>query len=535
MDTRTRKRVLYGTALAGLLVLVTGGCLYFWGKRKMTDLGPQARLRIIQALEQRFDADVDLKSLQISLYPKPQAVGEGLSIRHKGWADPHPLIYIRRFVARTDYDTLIAKRNHVDIVHLEGLEIHIPRRGRTASLQGHEQNRAAESGQPGRDETRLRFVIETLIADGTLLEIEPKVEGKEPLRYEIQKLMLHSVGPGQAMAFNASLVNAKPPGLIDSTGRFGPWQKDDPRATAVSGLYKFQNADLAVFKGISGILSSTGKYGGVLQHIEVDGQTDTPDFSLKRGGDPVHLVTKFHSVVNGTDGDTLLDPVDAHFLHSEFICRGGVVREPGEHGKTVSLDAVAKQARMEDILRLIIGRQPFLTGAVDFNSKIVVPPGHEDVIDKLKLDGRFAVSSAEFTSPKVEDRLEKLSNRARGITKKEEEEQPPQTVASDFDGSFKLDHGTISFSTLSFSVPGAAMKLQGSYNLPSQQLNMNGVFRMQATLSETQGGIKHFILKPFDRVFEKDGAGFEVPITIEGTAHSPEIGTDIFHKHVTIH
>jgi hypothetical protein len=58
---------------------------------------------------------------------------------------------------------------------------------------------------------------------------------------------------------------------------------------------------------------------------------------------------------------------------------------------------------------------------------------------------------------------------------------------------------------------------------------------MQATLSDTQSGIKHWVLKPFDRFFEKDGAGFEVPITITGTREHPDIGTEIFHKHVTIH
>lgn len=534
MSTRMRKGLLYGLAAVCLLLLITGGVLYFV-KRKIENFGPQARERIIHALEDRFDADVDLKSLEISVYPRPKVVGEGLSIRHKGWADPQPLLYIRRFVAETDYDTLIEKRNHVDLVRLEGLEIHVPPRGRSSSILKTEQNYQVESGEPGKDQTRLAFRIEAIIADGTLLEIEPKIEAKEPLEFEIKKLTLHSVGAGEAMTFKAQLTNAKPPGLIASNGSFGPWQKDDPRATPVSGNYQFQNANLGVFTGISGILSSTGSYRGVLQHIEVDGNTDTPRFALKRGGEAVHLTTNFHSVVNGTDGDTILDPVDARFLRSEFICRGGVVHDPGPHGKTVSLNAVAKHAYMEDILHLIIGGKPFLTGPVNFQSKIVVPPGREDVLDKLRLDGQFTISSAQFTSPKVEQSLETLSDRARGISKKQEEDEQPQTVASDFDGRFKLDGGQVSFSSLMFSVPGAAIKLAGSYNLRSEQIHMNGAFRMQATLSDTQSGIKHWALKPFDRFFEKNGAGFEAPISVTGTKQHPEIGMDVFHKQFTIH
>ncbi len=291
-----------------------------------------------------------------------------------------------------------------------------------------------------------------------------------------------------------------------------------------------------MFKGISGILSSTGRYQGVLQHIEINGATDTPQFALKQGGEPVHLTTDFHSVVDGTNGDTILDPVNARFLHSEFICRGGVVHRAGEPGKTVALVAVSKQARMEDILMLIVGKgEPLLRGSVDFRSKILIPPDHKDVADRLKLDGQFSISAARFTSEKVEQRLLTLSDRARGISNSEQQRQPAETIASNFEGRFKMDDGSISFSKLTFSVPGAAISLTGTYTMASEQIDMNGLFRMGATLSETQSGVKHWVLKPFDRFFEKNGAGLQVPIMIGGTKSDPEIGTEIFHKHVAIH
>jgi hypothetical protein len=527
-----RKAILYGGIALLLLAIAAGIALRFY----VQGLGPRARERVIHALEDRFDADVDLKSLELSIYP-PKVVGEGLTIRHKQWPDPHPLIRIRRFNAETDFFTLIDRRNEVNLIRLEGLEIHVPPRGRSTLGESFEDNHEVASSETGTDTAHLQFSIQTIVADGTLLEIEPKVQGKDPLQFEIQKLTLHSVAPGQAMTFKAKLTNAKPPGLIDTDGRFGPWQRDDPRATAVSGNYTFQNADLGVFKGISGILSSSGNYKGVLQHIEVDGSTDTPKFALKRGGDPVHLTTKFHSVVNGTDGDTILNPVDARFLRSEFLCKGGVVKKPGEHGKTVSLDAVTTRARMEDILRLVIGSdKPILTGDVNFKSKILIPPGREDVMDKLRLDGQFAVTEAQFTSPDVERRLRTLSDRARGISKSEEAQQPPRpAVASNFRGRFKLDDGVTSFSQLSFNVPGAQILLKGKYDLRSGQIDMDGQFRMQGTLSQTQSGIKEWLLKPLDPFFKKDGAGFQVPISITGTRAHPEIGTEIFHKHFTIH
>lgn len=530
--TRTRR-----TIGIGLLVL----CLIAIGIGLAVDgyvrtLGPRTKQRVVAALQNRFDADVDLKSLEVSLFPQPNVTGEGLTIRHKRWPDPHPLLAIRRFSARTDFSTLLNRRNHVDLVRLDGLEIHVPPRGQAAAHDVQEDDKKVASAEPGHDTTRLQFLIETMIADGAVLEIDPKVKDKQPLRYEIGKLTLHSVGPGQPMAFQAKLTNAKPPGLIDSGGSFGPWQRDDPRATPVSGNYTFQNADLGVFKGISGTLASKGTYHGILQHLEVDGSTDTPNFALKPGGQPVHLATVFHSIVNGTDGDTILDPVDARFLQTEFVCKGGIVHIDGTPGKTVSLDTVTKHARMEDILRLVTGdSRPLLKGPVDFRTKIVIPQGHEDVLDKLQLDGSFQIISAQFTSEKVQQRLRTLSDRARGITKKEEEQQPSASVASNFYGRFKLAHGTAFFSRLSFDVPGAAIYLAGSYKLRSEAIDMNGTFRMQATLADTQSGIKHWLLKPLDPLFEKNGAGFMVPIKITGSRDRPEIGATIFHHEFTIH
>ena len=75
-------------------------------------------------------------------------------------------------------------------------------------------------------------------------------------------------------------MNPKPVGDIHSTGQFGPWQDDNPRDTPLDGSYSFTNADLATIKGISGTLSSTGKFSGTLGEIGVTGTTDTPDFAL---------------------------------------------------------------------------------------------------------------------------------------------------------------------------------------------------------------------------------------------------------------
>jgi hypothetical protein len=134
----------------------------------------------------------------------------------------------------------------------------------------------------------------------------------------------------------------------------------------------------------------------------------------------------------------------------------------------------------------------------------------------------------------VEQRLDTLSDRARGITKSEEKDQPAITVASNFVGKFRLADSVANFSSLVFEVPGAEIRLSGNYNLRSQQVDLKGLFRMSAMLSQTQGGIKHWLLKPFDPMFKKDGAGFQIPLTVSGTKTRPEVSVFALHHKFTM-
>ena len=129
-----------------------------------------------------------------------------------------------------------------------------------------------------------------------------------------------------------------------------------------------------------------------------------------------------------------------------------------------------------------------------------------------------------------------MSDRASGITSEDEKNgEGDSNVASNLFARFKLNNGTISLATLSFEVPGSRIHLAGTYGIVSSAINMKGSFAMHARLSQTQSGFKSLLLKPFDRYFEKDGAGFEVPIEIGGTREHPSIGVTAFHKTFAVH
>ncbi len=495
-------------------------CGVFWlGKR----LDPSVRGRVIQALSARFDADVQLASLHVSVFPSPRITCEGLALRHKGW-DPsqQPFIAIRKFTAYTGYGPLFSPVKRVTNVRLEGLIIDLPPTDRGKLKQG-------MVGHPKSGETHFPFVIEEIVADGTVLKIEPRSKDKESLDFEIRKLTLHSVGPGRPMSFRASLTNPKPPGVIESTGSFGPWMTEEPRQTPVSGKYTFRHADLSVFAGIAGILSSDGEYDGVLERIAVRGETDTPDFTVATAGAPVDLKTRYSAIVDGTNGDTTLDPVYAEFLHSALECRGAVSGTPGVKGKTIALDVKTIHARIEDLLRLTVkGPKPPLTGAIAFQTKFLLPPGGKDVMARLALDGQFGITAAKFTDTGVQGRMNDLSLRAQGRPKEIGEDT--ETFASDFHGHFRLKNGVANFSRLSFRIPGALVNLDGDYGLKSGELNFHGTLRMQAKLSQTVTGFKSILLKVADPFFKKDGAGAVVPIRITGTQDHPSFGVEFNRK-----
>jgi len=481
-----------------------------------TRLSPYVRSWTIKALRERYESDIAFKKLDVlSVFPEVRVSGEGLELRHKGRNDVPPLVSIRKLSVEGNLLGFLRSPRHFRRLELDGLEINVTH---SQEPSEHRNGTKRSSGQ------LYPFVIAEVVADDAVLRVFPRRPDKPPHTFNISKLSLRSAGIGQAMSFRATLTNPTPPGLIESTGRFGPWQADDPGKTPVSGSYTFQNADLSVFRGIAGILSSRGKYQGVLERIEVQGETDTPDFAVKISENRVHLKTEFNVVVDGKDGDTLLQPVIAHFLRTTLVCKGSAVGKTGIPGKTISLDVTTSGGRVDDLIRISSkGEKPPLVGDVGLHTEFVLPPGHQAIHDRLKLDGDFQVQQARFTAPEVEQKVESLSRRGQGVKNSPEN----QDVASNFKGYFRLKNAIMTFSLLTFSVPGARVSLHGSYGLASEELDFHGTLRLQARVSQTTTGIKSFLLKAVDPLFEQADAGTVLPLNITGTRNHPSFKVDI--------
>ncbi|HEV7513965.1 MAG TPA: hypothetical protein VGO27_19880 [Candidatus Acidoferrum sp.] len=485
---------------------------------------PIIRERVIETLATKFKSKVELDEFSVSLIQGLQVSGKGLRIF--GEMDPNnhepgiqPLIAVGEFRFRTGIADLFRTPMHVDTVHVKGLQLNLPPR----EQRGQMHSMGPQGG-------KIKIAVDKLVCDDTKLVINTLKPGKLPLEFDIASLKMTSIGPDGPMHFDADLTNPKPVGNVLSTGSFGPWDADSPRDTPVSGTYSFNNADLGTIKGIGGILSSTGKYYGILDNIVVDGATDTPDFRIAISGRPVPLHTDFHAIVDGTSGDTYLQPVKAKILNTWLTANGSVVRVKDPKGHLVELDVVIEKGKIDDLLKLAVKTDPpIMNGGVRLKTTLVLPPGEPDVSNRLKLGGTFEVSGAHFANDKIQGKIDAISMRSQGKPKLAKD-NIPDNVPSDMNGTFNLLDGTISFSQLQFRVPGTQVDLTGIYSLDGNQFDFHGKARLDAKLSHMVTGWKSILLKPADPFFSKHGAGTEIPVKITGTKSEPHFGADFGHK-----
>src|SRR6185312_9327738 len=217
---------------------------------------------VIEKLEERFHAQVQLDSFHVSLTNGLWVEGKGLRIwppdeeNAAAAQGTQPLIRVAEFRFHAPLHYQPGKPIYISLVQLEGLDVDVPPKVRIsrAAPAPHQQPRGAGAVQ---------FKVGTIECKRARLAIETGGRGSEPLVFLIAHFKLTGVSRGmEAMGFEAELTNPRPRGTVYSHGRFGPWSVDDPGATPIAGQYRFEHADLSSFKGIAGILNSTGDYEG---------------------------------------------------------------------------------------------------------------------------------------------------------------------------------------------------------------------------------------------------------------------------------
>ena len=483
---------------------------------------PILRARVMQTLSTRFNSQVQLGEFDVTVYRGLEVEGKDLLLRSNLTPDLPPQISVDSFNFHAGLIDLFRSPMHVGSIEVHGLVVKVPPKLKSGAMP---------ETKKGHD--KLKIVIDRIFCDDALLVILKDDPKKIPMRFKIHALMLKRVGPDQPMHFTASLVNPRPIGDIAAVGNFGPWNTERPGSTPIGGNYFFTNADLRTTKGISGTLSSQGRFSGKLDTITVDGTTDTPNFSINVSGHKVALHTEFHAVVDGMNGNTYLQPVHAHFLDTYLTATGYVVRNPAKKGHDVHLNVVVNQGRVEDLLLMGVKTMPpVMTGALQLTARFDLPAGKESVSSKLRLAGTYAAHDVAFTNPHLQKRVDELSLRSQGraaeatqLSREEVSQQNPlPKIPASLHGEFSLADRKLTLPKLVCNVPGAEIALAGTYTLDGRLFDFAGKARMDAPVSSMVGGWKGSLLKPIDFLFAKHGARTEIPIWITGTNSKPHFG-----------
>jgi hypothetical protein len=461
-------------------------------------------------LAEHFHSEVALDSLHVRLLPTVVVTGTGLTLVQSAGGAKIPFIHVQKFAASTSLWNMLTRTRHLHHVRALGMTITVARHS------------DAET-QPTTKRKVPRFDIDGLEADDATLVILASDPAKRALVFNMHHLLLTSAGKDGGMHYRAVLRNALPPGEIEADGSFGPWNLQDSGATHVDGKYVFKKADLGVFHELSGTLSSEGHFTGELGRIDVQGTTDTPDFSVSSGKHPVDLKTTFTATVDGTNGDTQLHSVEAHLLNSTIAVNGSIVDVPGPLGHIIDLDVVSKDARVEDMLKMAVKTPPAMHGGLQFTAKVKIVPGEGPVRSRITADGQANIVNGTFRKETVSEKVAELSHKAEGNLKANNDEQVP----AHFKTTFHLAKGKLNIPSLDFNVPGAEAKLHGSYDVNDQTLDFSGTAMLHATVSQMTTGFKSFLLKAVDPFFKGKSAGTVLPITITGTRYDPKFKVEL--------
>ena len=150
-------------------------------------------------LERRFDNNVELGSLRVSLWPGIGANGTGLVLHRKDDPAGPPLITIESFSVSTGLMELLRPTPHIRSVRSEGLD-----------------------GAP-------HIEVGEIDTNDAVLRILPRVPGKEPLLFNIHQLIVRTVARQSAYV------------ICDHAAQYQTTRRDS------------FNRQLGVFEGISGI------------------------------------------------------------------------------------------------------------------------------------------------------------------------------------------------------------------------------------------------------------------------------------------
>jgi hypothetical protein len=479
---------------------------------------PFSEKTVSESLLESFPGDLQFGRFQVVYFPHPGCVVEGVTFRLKSSASQvPPLITIQKLTIQGSYLNFLVRPHYLPRILLDGLRVYVPLPG--------------EVGNSIAGQAVSEITIGEVFAHDAVLEVT-RSDGKSPLEFDVRNLSLGSVSAKSGMSYRVAMHNPEPPGEIQSTGRIGPFPTGDLKSTPASGAYSFDHADLSVFNGIAGLLSSKGNFSGTLGNLHVQGDTDIPNFEVVHSKHALPLSTRFVVSVDATNGDVAINNLNATRGHTSIAVNGTVTHKDGWHGKFTTLDFAVRDGRIEDILPIFVtGRNhpSPLAGQTTLEAHVTVPPAGKPFLEELALDGDFDIGNGRLQKTKTKEKVDQFSVSAQGQRKSDSDkgppDDPPADVTAQLSGHVVLRNAVATMS-VAFGIPGADAHMRGTFNVINKKLDFHGTVRTDATLAQQTSGIKSVFAKVLDPLFKKK-RGTVVPVVMDGTYRDPHFGLDL--------
>lgn len=132
--------------------------------------------------------------------------------------------------------------------------------------------------------------------------------------------------------------------------------------------------------------------------MEVSGKAGISNFEITSSHHDVGLSGEFSASLDGKRRDGSIQNAQVHFLNTMVRAHGTIGSEPEpQQRKRVVLDLSTPQARVEDLLRLVVkaDRAP-LYGNITFGARVILPSGREEFLRRVRL--RENSTSLKLTS-----------------------------------------------------------------------------------------------------------------------------------------
>ncbi len=356
---------------------------------------------------------------------------------------------------------------------------------------------------------------------------------RAPLQFDLPRVEMAGLdrlfaarraGQGERPTFDYdALVNTGDAvGVMRTQGTMGPWNAADPRGTPLAGTVEFDRHPVRNVPGLRGMLSLRARYSGTLSLLEIEGETDDPEFALDVSAHPMHLHTTFRMTTDTAHGVVQLRTMDARYLQTHFVLSGMVTKSPATAGYVLDMALTVPEGRVEDALALAAPTEPpLLRGMLRLQGRLQLPAGTGAVSKRLRLrDGRFTLERAQFGRPSVQAEADSLSEKASG---RPEEAHAGEAAASaaGVTGAVALEAGMLQFREVRLVAPGVSLALAGSYALGGRGFNMRGVLHTEATASDMQTGVMKMLTRPFNGLFKHGRQGTTLPLEVTGTGNTP--------------